>query len=352
MSKPEKARGGGFDAVRHFDVNMYLAGIVPCPSCLLPVEIAGRNLDVLGCPYCGKPLFMPRKIHDYVLYRELGKGGVGRVFNAARIGSEERYAIKLARKDADDPAEARLHPLLREAEAGRALGSHPNIVEIVDFGICGGDVYLVSPFIAGFRLDQLIQAHARFGETRTLELARQLLRAEIHICGRGYLYRDLKPENILIEPSGKVRLLDYGICIPMNQAMNPPAIPLDEFEGSPCYLPPERILGQPESEASEIYSLGMLLLHMLTGRAWGEGMPRDEILREHLRPGPRSAGAGSERLRPEVRALIERMIAFEPGERPGFLAPLLDEVDELLEAMSRTPTVLLRRSDILRPPKG
>jgi len=346
MSKAEKGRAGGW----HFDLNMYLAGIVPCPGCLLPVEIAGRNLDVLPCPYCGRPMFMPRKIRNYVLYRELGKGGVGRVFKAALIGSEQRFAVKLARKHAGRTGTGELHPLLREAEAGRALGRHPNIVEIIDFGICGGDVYLVSPFVDGFRLDQLVQAQARFGETRSLELARQLLRAEIHICAHGYLYRDLKPENILIGPDGNARLLDYGLCIPLSQAMNPPELPHDEFEGSPCYLPPERILGQAEGEPSEVYSLGMLLLHLLTGRAWGEGMAQEEILREHLRPGPRTLGPGSERLRPDVRSLVERMIALEPSARPASLVRLLAEVEDLLEDLSRTPTVRLRRSEILRPP--
>ena len=256
-----------YDVSQHFDVNMYLAGIIPCPFCLLPFEITDKKLASHPCPYCGKSVFIPRKIHGYVLYRELGKGGVGRVFKAAKQGELARFAVKLARADVETEI-AQHHPLLREAEAGRALGTHPNIIEIIDFGICGGDVYLVSPFVEGTRLDQIIQMNVQFGERRGLEILRQLLDAEMHIAKQGYLYRDIKPENILVEPSGNVRLLDYGICIPNSQAMAPPEIPPDEFEGSRYYIPPERIRGLPENESSEIYSLGMLLFHMLNGKPY------------------------------------------------------------------------------------
>jgi serine/threonine protein kinase len=338
------------DASRHFDVNMYLAGIIPCPFCFIPFEIADKNLDIHPCPYCGKSVFIPRKIHDYVLYQEIGKGGVGRVFKAAKLTGSARFAVKLARTGVS-PEAARHHPLLREAEAGRALGTHPNIIEIIDFGICGDDVYLVSPFVEGTRLDQIIRMNVRFGERRGLEILRQLLDAELHIAAKGYLYRDVKPENILVEPSGNVRLLDYGICIPNAQAMAPPEIPSDEFEGSPYYIPPERIRGLPENQSSEIYSLGMLLFHMLNGKPYWTSTARELILHEHLLPDrePVSARLACSR---ETCAMIDRMIAADPANRHPSLALLLDELSEALDLSSKTPTVLLRRSEILRRPRS
>jgi serine/threonine protein kinase len=316
------------------------------------LDLKDKKLNIHPCTNCGKAVFYPRKIHEYVLYRELGQGGVGRVFKAAKLTGAARFAVKLARGGGLPATPTKHHPLLREAEAGRALGVHPHLIEIIDFGICGGDVYLVSPFVEGTRLDQIIRMNVRFGERRSLEILRQLLDAELHIVGKGYLYRDIKPENILIEPSGGVRLLDYGLCIPQSQAISPPEIPPDEFEGSPYYIPPERIRGLPESEVSEIYSLGMLLFHMLNGKPYGASTSHEAILQEHLLPNRDPVSTRLTTCSRETCAMIDRMIAADPAARHPSLDLLLKELSENLDLSSKTPTVLLRRSEILRRPRS
>jgi len=125
--------------------------------------------------------------------------------------------------------------------------------------------FIVTEFVHGDRLDMLVESRKQIPEKEAVKIILEIIEAEMHIIQSGYLFRDLKPENIIIDRTGTVKLFDYGLCVTLHDAANHENI-TDELNGSPVLHPPERIVGAPEGEYSEIYSLGMVLFYMLAGR--------------------------------------------------------------------------------------
>ncbi|MEM2915448.1 MAG: serine/threonine-protein kinase, partial [Candidatus Bathyarchaeia archaeon] len=169
-------------------------------------------------------------------------------------------------------------------------------------------------FIAGESLDERIMRLGKLPEVEVLFIALRILSAEYHIYSKGFLYRDLKPENILISPEEGCFLCDFGICLPIEEARK--ADTGDIIQGSPLYLPPERLLGEGEDIYSEIYSLGLVMYHTLVGKPFFEGDDVDQIAKMHVDPPP--AAYFNERFQlisPDLARVIAKMIRREPKDR-------------------------------------
>ena len=158
----------------------------------------------------------------------------------------------------------------------------------------------------------------------------RLIAAETHIYNQGYLYRDLKPGNVLMAPEEGAVLCDYGICVPLKEAYTCRS---DFFDGTPVYLPPERVLGEGEQVCSEIYSLGMVLFHAATGHSYVTPRITFEELKELVlsrRNVPRKGLELKEIASDELARLIGRMIEVHPYDRDQTFA----EVErDLLKAL-------------------
>lgn len=290
-------------------------------------------LEINRCPACGAPEFTPMKLKGYWLFQPLGGGGMGSVYKALHPRDHRFFAVKvLPREQASDPD--LVESLLREGQAGAALGLHPNIVGIADYGLAGDEYYMVSEFIEGVRLDNLIDDMGRLSESDALCCALQILRAESHIVGCGYLYRDLKPQNLLIEPNGRVRLFDYGLCVPLEEASNPGANQ-DKLEGSPYFTPPERVVGAAEGEYSEIYSLGMLMYLMLCGSTYYKKSEVGVLLGKHVASARfATVGARLKHCDPRTVEILDKMIARNPNARYHSLEALEQDMRELAQRLA------------------
>ncbi len=334
-----------------FSVEMWQSGIVICPKCTMPIETEEKILGIHPCPNCQSPVFFPCKLKDYVLYSPLGTGGLGRVFLALKVGSpDKKYAVKVS-NHAFTGDEYSLRILLREANTGLDLGKHPNIVEILDVDMVGSLVFVVLPLIEGMRLDRLI-AHSRtLSERKALHLVSQIIDAEIHICGKGFLYRDLKPENIIVDKRGNAKLFDYGLTIRKDSTGEAGKLEYsDDIEGSPYYIPPERILGFPENESSEIYSMGMMLYHMLKGQPYFSTVTElEQIVRSHVLD-LKGISVADELKQCTTRMirLIDRMITRIPSMRYQSLNELKLDIGDILEDVSATKTIKLKKSDLFK----
>jgi serine/threonine protein kinase len=295
-------------------------GKVRCDSCRRNVKF--REFEPLGVGYCHKctaPLFVPRKIHNYWLYKPLGAGGYGAVYKAIRLWNLQDVAVKLLKLGPrDDGArEKRIEDLRHEYEMGVALKGNRHIVAPVEFGQEGEDVFLVTEFVEGVRLDVIIRLIGQIPEEIAYRLILQVVDIEQFIYDHGFLYRDMKPENILVNPKGDIKLMDYGLCLDIKEAEHI-NLTRDTIEGSPFYLPPERIAGMAEDQPSEIYSMGMLLYNMLTGKTFYkanttgvQGLMRKHMSSERLI----SALPQLHNCHPSTRLLINRMITRETEER-------------------------------------
>ncbi len=314
-------------AVFGHELDAFAQGKLECPAChhVLPMD-GLAPLTSKPCPECKEPVLVPLRLGDYWLYKFLGKGGMGAVYKAWRSDNRETpFAVKILPHNKRN-VKGLVANLFKEAEVGKRLGGHDNILTVIDFGEINGEYYVVSEFLEGTSLDSALGTGAKMGESDVLLLGMQLLAAESHIHNKGYLYRDLKPSNVMLHPERGAVLFDFGICLTLKDAK---WVRLDEFHGTPSYMPPERILGVGEQVNSEIYCLGMLLFHAAAGCPLFEPGTGEEdlhrVMRAHLgytREGPKMRRIQGKML----LACIKRMIHRDTYKRFNTFA----EVEEVM----------------------
>jgi len=304
-------------------------GYVSCPGCSKRVPLSDyEGLSVVDCPFCSTPMFIPVRIKGFWLYEPLGGGGMGSVYKAMSGDAPGAFAVKvLPRSKKHDPA--LISALEREGRIWKVLGKFPHIAEVVDYGAEDDEHFIASRFVQGTRLDIYISTASRLSERQAIDILSQIIDAELHIVNCGFLYCDIKPENVIIvEETATAKLFDFGLCVSLEKAANPD--PSEKLEGSPFYLPPERIVAAPEGEYSEVYSLGMLLFHMLAGETYFSQAAARELVTKHVR----SIRIGSVRSKlphcsDGLVEILDSMIQKDPAARPQSLADLKNRLDDV-----------------------
>ncbi len=309
----------------------FLAGFVPCDDCGYLIPLSGLEpLKMVECPKCHGISFVPLQVGKYWLFEPLGGGGMGSVYKALCLEPALAFfAVKvLSRIEKTKPTN--IHALLNEAHIGKLVGDHPYLVKCVDSGCHDGEYYAAMEMVEGERLDKLIDRNGKLGETAVLKLGLHVLAAEQHILNCGYLYRDLKPENVIINQEGYAILFDYGLCIPLEDALDPQ----DEFvSGSPYYLPPERLLGVGEDAASEIYSLGMVLYNALSGQTYYDADEAEALAKRHLSKVRISVSSRLRGFRSEIVKLLSKMIKPEKDDRYQSFREVAGVIQGILQAV-------------------
>jgi serine/threonine-protein kinase len=271
-------------------------------------------LSMTKCPECGSPNFIPYLIKHYWLYKPLGGGGMGSVYKAIYYNNPQwEFAIKvLPRNKKDDPH--LIEALMDEAAIGKSFGKHPHLIAVADYGKYNDEYFAALEFCEGKRLDQVIDLPEPVNQKYILLWALQLLSAEQQIWDAGYLYRDMKPQNIMIDPEKNVRLYDYGLCIDKTKSFEPGS---DVVQGSPLYMPPERIVGMEENMSSEIYSIGMVMYHALARKTYYTASGAFELAKKHvtsLRTNNVSAKLPSF-VSPLIADILDKMLPRVPKNR-------------------------------------
>jgi serine/threonine-protein kinase len=294
---------------------------IECQSCGGIASIIGPPpLTITKCGNCGEGIFVPYLIKEFWLYRPLGGGGMGSVYKAfheKNINTE--YAVKiLPRKEKENPR--LIEALLREAEIGKTFDRHPHLVFVSDYGKYADEYFCSMEFCPGKRLDQLIDEPEPIPSKFILLWGLQILSAEQKMFDAGYLFRDLKPQNIIINAGGNVKLIDYGLC---EETDKKPDKDKMHVEGSPMYMPPERIVGMAENMSSEIYSLGMVMFHAFAKRTYyaATGINTEseiyDLAHKHI-AGIRFASVLPKMpvgIPSQISSLLDKMIARNPSSR-------------------------------------
>ncbi|MCS6964434.1 MAG: protein kinase [Thermoflexus sp.] len=244
----------------------------------------------------------------YRILGTLGRGGFAVVYRAFDTVLQRAVAIKVLRNDRlQDPA---LRQRL-EAEA-RLLAnlSHPNLVTIYDFGWEGGQPYFVMEYVDGWDLKTLIRHAAPLTVERALELFLQICAGVGHAHRNSIVHGDLKPQNILVSRTGEVKVVDFGIAATLWSRD-----PDRTTWATPQYLSPEQAAGHPPTPASDVYSLGLILYEMLTGRLPFEASTPTELLRAHLTQAPPSPKTFQPGLPDDVVEILLTCLEKEPARR-------------------------------------
>jgi len=271
-------------------------------------------LKLAKCPECEHPSFVPYCVKGFWLYRPLGGGGMGSVYKAVHPKNPSlEFAVKiLPRLKKSDPY--LIQALMSEGEIGFKFGRHPHLISVIDYGLAEDEHYLVMELVSGKRLDKVIEEQAKLSPKYVLLWGLQILSAEQHMYDCGYLYRDLKPQNLIVDASGNAHLFDFGLCMPLEVARTEKT---DSVEGSPQYMPPERIVGAGEDMHSEIYSLGMVLFHAISGETYYTATTALDLAKKHI-SSLRFASTNT-RMPPDtdvrISQLIDKMIARSPKDR-------------------------------------
>ena len=307
-------------------------GFVPCAHCGTEIDIGSyEGLSIGRCPNCETPLFIPLLVKEYWLYEPLGGGGMGSVYRAMHyVNDEVEYAVKvLPRKKRADPY--LIEALINEAKICWALGDHQHLNKAIDYGVDGDEYFAVFDFIEGTRLDQLIDSPVKRPEKQVVLWGMQILSAEQHMFNKGFLFRDLKPQNIMIDKNGNAKLFDFGLAMSIDEALNNAS---NQIQGSPFYLAPERIVGTGESQHSEIYSLGMVLFHVLAKTPYYTADDIKTLVSKHvvsLRINQVKTKL-PHKTNPELVQVIEKMIARLPEKRYATYKEVAGELFKIYKA--------------------
>lgn len=243
----------------------------------------------------------------YRIIRSLGEGGMANVYEAEDLVQKRRVTLKMLRFDLqDDPRSVeRFH---KEANSLTKL-DNPHIVQIYDFGNDHGVPYLIMEYVKGTDLKTYLKEHYPLSCKKVVDIMEQILSAVESAHRIGIIHRDLKPQNILIDNYGKVKVTDFGISI---AAMESATITkTNTMIGSVHYISPEQARGSIITKQSDIYSLGIILFELLTGKVPFEGQTAVSIAVKHYRDNLPSA----RKINPKVPQALENVILHATAKK-------------------------------------
>ena len=268
----------------------------------------------------------------YELLDKLGEGGMGVVYRAKQINLGREVALKLL-PPGEDGGDA-LRRFEREAKVAAAL-KHPNVVEIYDVGEHEGVVFLAMELLRGAPLRALVgDAGEPLGLAATLEIACSLSEALIAAHAIGLVHRDLKPENVFVEQiagrTTRVVVVDFGLAFITDSEDLGRKTQAGLVIGTPDYLSPEQAMGGEIGPPSDLYSLGIMLYELLTGRVPFAGNQLN-VLTQHLYVNPPAPSRRIASLPRELDELVLALLRKRPEERPA-----ASEVFDTLELLAST----------------
>ena len=258
-------------------------------------------------------------IGPYRLLRLTGAGAMADVWQAEHVQTGQPAALKLLRAtnrftDDDQEAERRF---LAEAHTARVL-VHPDIVAVLDAGHTeGGQPWIALEWVSGLPLTVHTQAAQLLPVRTALGVGQRVARALAHAHARGVVHRDIKPENILVDqlgsPGAQIKIADFGVA----RAEDSSATQTGMILGTPAYMAPEQLAGAPANPLGDLYSLGVVLFELLTGRRPLEAHSMGEWLRRISQ----EPATPLRQLRPDlpeaVGQVVDSLLERDPARRPG-----------------------------------
>jgi serine/threonine protein kinase len=247
----------------------------------------------------------------YKIISQIGSGGMALVYKAQDLSLGRLVAVKLLRERYTGEAHF-LDRFLHEARAAANL-THPNIVTVHDFGEDAGRYYMVMEFIEGQDLKAIIRAGGPFSVDRTLDFATQMCAGVGYAHRAGLVHCDLKPQNVLVTADGRVKVTDFGIARALSTIR-----PDEQNEivwGSPQYFSPEQAAGESPTPASDVYSIGIVLYEMLTGRLPFQAENPQALAMMHLRDEPPPLSLYNPSVPEAMERIIRKVLAKEPSAR-------------------------------------
>lgn len=250
----------------------------------------------------------------YEMLKEIGRGGMGIVYEGVNRQLGKHVAIKKLREEIAVNAREKKR-FLEEARQVAEL-HHPNIVDIYDIYEEGGGVFLVFEFVEGEPLDALLGRAPRVQPARVAAIAHGVCGALAHAHSKKMIHRDIKPSNVILAGNGYVKVMDFGIARQASETLS--KLTGTESAGTLAYMAPEQHLGRFDAR-SDIYSLGVTMYEMTAGELPFNGLDYLSQKREMVHKKPSRIVPG---LPPALEAVIMDCLQYDAGRRPQTAAAL------------------------------
>jgi len=316
-----------------------------CPHCGTEYETTARF-----CPSDGTALrpkgadsLIGRVLADrYHILKRIGEGGMGRVYLGEHVKMNRQCAIKVMGPALVNDAESAARFAREASNAARII--HPNVAAVFDYGESDGLIYLVMEFVDGEPLARVLTREAPLALDRALDLASQIADGLGAAHELGIVHRDLKPDNILVTRTRTGReiakVVDFGIAKAIQEGVGEGLTHTGQVIGTPEFMSPEQLLGDPVDARSDLYALGCILYLMLTASPPFDAPTREQMIKRRLSEDAPHVHEIDPALPDSVARIVARLLARSPKERYGSAA----EVKDALAGAH------VRRSGVVRAP--
>jgi len=266
----------------------------------------------------------------YEIIEELGKGGMGKIYKVFDTKIKEKIALKLIKPEIASDRET-IERFSNELRLSRRI-SHRNVCRMFDLGEAEGDHFITMEYVSGEDLKSFLHRVGQLPVGKAISISKQVCDGLAEAHRLGVVHRDLKPSNVMIDKDGNARIMDFGIARSVSARGITGA---GVIIGTPEYMSPEQVEGKETDPRSDIYSLGVILYEMITGRLPFEGDTALSIAVKHKTEIPRDPREFNRQIPEELSRLILKCMEKEKERR-------YQRVDEILSALvtieSRTPT--------------
>ncbi|PYP81572.1 MAG: hypothetical protein DMD35_00950 [Gemmatimonadetes bacterium] len=341
--------GSGGLAQQTSETQPAVAVLKVCPHCGTEYETAARFCPADGTalrPKGSDSLIGSVLAERYHILKRIGEGGMGRVYLGEHVKMNRQCAIKVMSPALVNDAESASRFAREASSAARII--HPNVAAVFDYGESDGLVYLVMEYVDGEPLSRMLAREAPFAIERAIDLARQIADGLGAAHELGIVHRDLKPDNILVTRSRSGReiakVVDFGIAKAMQEGAGEALTRTGLVIGTPEFMSPEQLLGDPIDARSDLYALGCILHLMLTAAPAFDAPTREQMIKRRLSENPPHAQELDPGIPDSIDRVIVKLLARTPNERYGSAAEVRDALSGVhARRLSSDGTVLPRK---------
>ncbi|MBK8725969.1 MAG: protein kinase [Holophagaceae bacterium] len=285
------------------------SGAATLPFAPEPAKAPGAG----GCGPSGWEGLAPGQLlaGRYRILGLLGRGGMGEVYRAEDLKLGQPVALKFlpAGVESDPEVMERFH---REVRNARRV-SHPHVCRVHDIDEVEGRHFISMEFVDGEDLETLLRRIGRLPEAKAIEVARQICAGLQAAHDQGVVHRDLKPANVMIDGRGRARITDFGLAVSGGEQVR-------EIAGTPAYMSPEQLRGEPATARSDLYALGLVLYEVCTGRRPFKAASFADWQRAHFHDLPSNPSLHTKDLDPALERVILKCLEKDPAHRPASAA--------------------------------
>src|SRR5687767_49347 len=320
---------GGLAQQHTSETQPAVAVLKVCPHCGTEYETAARFCPADGTalrPKGSDSLIGSVLAERYHILKRIGEGGMGRVYLGEHVKMNRQCAIKVMSPALVNDAESASRFAREASSAARII--HPNVAAVFDYGESEGLVYLVMEYVDGEPLSRLLARESPFALERAVDLARQIADGLGAAHELGIVHRDLKPDNILVTRSRSGRevakVVDFGIAKAMQEGAGEALTRTGLVIGTPEFMSPEQLLGDPIDARSDLYALGCILHLMLTAAPAFDAPTREQMIKRRLSENPPHAQDLDPGIPDAIDRVIAKLLARAPNDRYGSAAEVRD----------------------------